>query len=395
LRSTAPPEQDSLANDSPADSGARQANHLAARQPIEPKLLPTDKPLRLVELRLTRGQTVRGAQGRPLIVVSAAGLRTIGEEVCFENIDFVWDGPSESENDAASQAAAGADGQRPAPVMLRLSAEQAEFRGCTFHDARRRKPGDWKGQTAPTAIRWDVPTPPGDRVAVSLAGQLTIDNCVFWAVDAAIECGAGASIAIEARQSLHALSGPWVRLSACPRRTQTVSLELANATCRASSAVLECPSPPDAEDRAGEQSAAWKRGRSVETRWDVGRISVQAVDSVFALHSVGALLLFDGPTAPRRLVKHVEWTGQGSLVTPSTSIAAWRTNAGAGPEMLAEAEVEVAGLVRSQIQFFGDAYEGPEAARLRRWQAPLRSSEPPGVGPGRAVLPELGVSLRH
>ena len=379
--------------DASADRGVRQATHIASRPPVEPRLLPTGRPLRLSELRLLRGQTARGSQGRPLVVVTGEGLRVSGEAIALENIDFVWDGVDAEEIGGAAgsptEKTLAVDSQRAAPVILRLSAEQAEFRGCTFHDARRRKPGNWKGQPAPTAICWEVPPAAGDR-AISTAGQLTVDNCVFWTVDAAIECSASASLAIESRQTLHALSGPWLRLTACPRRSQTVSLELTNATCRASSAVLECPSPPDAAENFLEPSAARNRSRGADARWDVGRISVQAVDSVFALHSVGALLLFDGPTPPRRLLGHVEWTGQGSLVTPSSSIAAWRNDAGAGPEMLAEDDVEVAGLVRSQIQFFGDAYDGPEAARLRRWQAPLRSSEPPGVGPGRVALPDLG-----
>jgi hypothetical protein len=147
-------------------------------------------------------------------------------------------------------------------------------------------------------------------------------------------------------------------------------LNLSNVTVRAAAAALEFPGP---KLEAGPAS--------------LGRIAIDAVDCVFAPRAHGALVIVDHSSEPTRLGEHVEWTGHGSLVIPSAAIAAWRSGPSATPQELSEEGFQVAGLVRSQVEFAGEESAGPNAARLRRWQAPLRSSEPPGVGAGRLTLP--------
>ena len=340
------------------DEAVAPAAYQSKSAAVEPRLLPTDRPARLAELELRDGQTVRGAgAGRPMVVVSPAGLRVRGEGVCFENVDFVSDAGADSEPTSDNAA----------PALLRLEAQQAEFRGCSFQDARHG--GEPKASVRPTAIAWLAPTGVAGAIAPA---ELRLDHCVFWNIDAAVECRSGRSLEISARETLHARSGPLARVAQAPRRNQTIVLNLANVTLRSSLAVIELPGP---ELESGPAS--------------LGRVAIESVGCVFAPRADGALALVDHPREPDQLAEHVEWTGHGSLVTPTVPIVAWRTGPGAAPQELAEDGLHVAGLVRGRVEFAGEDEDaaGPDAARLRRWQAPLRSSEPPGIGAGRLILP--------
>lgn len=354
---------------------------------IEPYLLSCDQPQRPTEFVLRSGQVVRGADSRrPLVYVPPQGLTlraegtlSAGSHATFENIDFVWD----------TTAAPPAGSEGAGAAMIRLLIDRAEFRGCSFQDARNqldRMAADWR----PVAIRWL--TPVAGREKVLPAGDLVCDHCVFFEVDAAVECPAGRAPSIDVRQSLHLRSGPLVRLGSWPRGQQAVTLTLSHTTVRASSAVLECLLQPEREGGSASLTPALsrrEREKEAAPQANAGLVNVSAVDSVFALDSTAALLLFTGSEPAESLLAQLDWTGQGSLVTPTAVIAAWRQSTEAVPRTVAEERVQVAGLVRSQVEFAEDAAVGPAAARIRHWQAPLRSDEPPGASPGRLILPRV------
>jgi hypothetical protein len=65
-------------------------------------------------------------------------------------------------------------------------------------------------------------------------------------------------------------------------------------------------------------------------------------------------------------------------------LAVWQTSAGE-QHAAAEDTVQVAGLVRSRLEFAGPKSGGRSAARIVRWQGPLESDLPPGVGEGSEV----------
>ncbi len=248
----------------------------------------------------------------------------------------------------------------------------AAVRFKTPHSADARLAADW----LPVAIRWSGdPATAGRRVAPP-PGDMLIDNCVFFGVDAAIECRPERAPSIEFRQTLDLLSGPLVRLGGMPRADQAVTVILANTTVRASTAVVECrwdaKGPPEPSSR------------------QFGPLTVAATDSVFALDSSSALLLLTGGEPTPALLAQFDWSGQGSLVTPEAVMLAWRSDADGVPKPLGEDTVAVGGLVRSPLEFAGDASAGPAGTKIRHWQAPLRSSETPGVGPGRLMLPNVG-----
>jgi hypothetical protein len=55
--------------------------------------------------------------------------------------------------------------------------------------------------------------------------------------------------------------------------------------------------------------------------------------------------------------------------------------------VLPEEDLEVGGLVRSSVEFAGAAEGPPSESRIVRWQAPLRSIDPPGATAAGLVLP--------
>jgi hypothetical protein len=68
-------------------------------------------------------------------------------------------------------------------------------------------------------------------------------------------------------------------------------------------------------------------------------------------------------------------------------MALWRS----GPrrqQNLPDDELEIAGLVRSEVEFAGGAEGPPSASRVIRWQVPLRSADPPGANANSLFLPQ-------
>jgi len=107
---------------------------------------------------------------------------------------------------------------------------------------------------------------------------------------------------------------------------------------------------------------------------------------VFAPQSGEPLVRCSGTTTPERLPRCLRWTGQGSLVTPNTPIVTCQ-GPDEQPQTIDESSLAIAGLVRSEVGFAGELSSDPAASRVIRWQAPLRSSNPPGVDPAPLPCP--------
>ena len=308
----------------------------------EDMVLASDGPLRITSLRLRAGQCVRGIQGkRPLVMVPPTGLVVDVEDVRFENVDFVWDHPSQAGETA----------------VVHVRSARAEFRGCQFRSARRLP-------APPVAIRWTHPTG-SDNAELSLpSGRVRLGDCVLRWVGAGVECQTRGALAVELANTLQLGGGPLVRLDHCPRPDEPVLIALQRVTLRGGGPVLEC--------------------RCQAMDWQPGEISIQAAGCAFVPEPGAALLLLTGPESPERLLGSIRWTGQGSLVSPEAVIAAWRLPDG-GQRVLDEAAVSIDGLVRSEVGFAGSADAGAAASRIIRWQAPLQSTDPPGID--AAALP--------
>ncbi len=297
-------------------------------------------PIKGESLQLAAGQHVRGTGlERPVVEVSSGGLVVRPENVRFENVDFVWKAGSDRSP----------TGHRPA--IIRLEASRAEFRGCSFQPA-----GAESGLVA--AIRW---THPVDRNELDLPhGQVVVADCVFHRVEAAIACQTAGAVSLELSNVLHLDGGPLILLDHAPVQDEPVGIGLTNVTLRDSGAVLEC------------------EFTKIASR--PGRLSIRANGSAFVPRPNATLLSFAGPNSPEKLLWTIYWTGQGSLVSPQTVIAGWRRPDGQ-TEVLDDAAVSMAGLVRSKVGFAGSAKEDPAASQIVEWQVPLRTSDPPGIDP--------------
>ena len=361
----------SFTPDSPPPSNDSQNPVVPAtfQQPLQPPpdlVLAADKPLPKSQLELRAGQRVRAASGhRAVLLVPETGLVVDKENVCFENIDFVW-------NHASSKRA-----KTDALAIVRLLAGRAEFRGCSFRCvmegiAKGNSPifADTKIGTVPSvpvsAIRWVHPAE-ADRSETSLpTGQIRLADCLLVQVDAGLDCQTLGSLSVEATNTLHLGAGPFLRLDHCPRADEPASLNLSQVTLRGGGPLLECLTP-----RVEQQP---------------GEIAVFSAACVFAPQSGEPLVRCSGTATPERLTRCLRWTGQGSLVTPNTPILTCQ-GPDEQPQTVDEASLAIAGLVRSEVGFAGELSSDPAASRVIRWQAPLRSSNPPGVDPAPLPCP--------
>jgi hypothetical protein len=293
--------------------------------------------------RLEPGQRVCGKPGeRPTVVVPESGLVVRPEGVRFENVDFLWEGPTDAFARRSEESS-----------IIRLEAGRAEFRGCTFRARDGR-------QTAKTAIQWVHPVDRGQYEETLPSGQLRLDDCVFSDMGAAVACQTMGAVTVELAGVLHLARGPMVVLDHCPRLDEPVGLALSGLTLRGGGPVLEC--------------------RCARVEDQPGRIAVQAVGCVLVPGAEVPLLRFVGPEPPGPLLAGLVWTGQGSIVGQETPIAAWQRPDG-GTQTLDDASASIAGLVRSRVEFAGPADGGPGANRVVHWQVPLRSPQPPGIDP--------------
>jgi hypothetical protein len=293
----------------------------------------------LAALPLTRGQTVRGRDGqRPRVQVANTGLRVDVDDVRFENIDFVW------------EHRASAD--REPPAMIQLHAASVSFKGCTFEAAS-------PSGRRPAAVRVFGDSAGADSLDSLPTAKLVWTDCVFTGVASGVEFASPLALVLTAENSLFLGPGAVVQLNAAPRGDEPVSVFLRQFTLRDAAGVLQCAY--QAVDAAP------------------GEMTIEATGCVFALKEGGALVTFSGAQKPAHLLAHVHWSGHGSLMSAAGALALWR-NARGQSHPADESMIDVDGLVRGEIEFAGDPRAGFAASRIVRWSAPLRSTEPPGIG---------------
>ncbi|HEY1786015.1 MAG TPA: protein kinase [Pirellulales bacterium] len=303
-----------------------------------PLVLPHDRTIELDRILPRAGQIVRAATGhRARVVVSGRPAMLPVEDVSFEQIDFVLD-------PAPGSASAGA------PAIFALAAGRANFRHCTF-TASSAAPSE------ATAIAWRGPSRSA-RGAVDWQGRLTLDSCTIRGFGTAVQCPSAQRATLELTNSLLVGCGSVARLVRAPRGEEACEVWLIHVTARETGPLVRI----DYE----ELPAA------------IGQLTITAQESTLAPRRGEPLVLFAGPAAPEPLLAAMEWQGQGSLVTPETTIAACRFG-DAPVDPIADDDLTVAGLVRSQVGFAGESLTVSADSRTVRWQAALQSSEPPGI----------------
>ncbi len=304
-------------------------------------------------VRLLPGALIRGKNDeRPRIVVPANGLIVPTDKVRFENIDFIW-------HQRAEEIVLP---DRHAIVDLR--ATHVQFIGCTFQAI---SAGTFE---LPVAIR--VSGSGQQTNTLTPATQIQLERCVVQGVAAGIDCRTRGPVAIAAQNTLYLGSGPWVRFSTTRATDASAKIEMENATIRGARSVVELNCDDAAEGLAP--------------------LTITTNGCVFVPDAEGALIVFRGSHSPPSaggLLKSVEWSGQGSLITPDTSVVLWQHADLLEP--LPEAELSVDGLATSVLEFEGLATSDPANSRLRRWLGPIRSEQSPGIGENLPQVPALNV----
>ena len=281
-------------------------------------------------------------------MVPRTGLVIDKQDVRFEGIDFVYNHPPQ----ASALVAA----------MVHVRRGQAEFRGCTFRCAG-------PAPSSPAAVRWTHPVDVDESLLSLPSGRLRLRDCVLRNVASGVDCHTAGALVLELDNTLLIGAGPLLRLDHCPKPDEPLRIDLRRSTLRGAAGLLRCPCPGDADQS--------------------GRVSIQTDRCVLVPDAGSPLLLLAGPGSPERLLAQIQWAGQGSLVSPETIIAAWRQ--GDGPrQALDDSMISIDGIVRGKVGFAGQSESAPAASRTIRWQAPLRSSDPPGIDaatlPGRGVM---------
>ncbi len=340
----------SAAATSPANRGA----------PAEPPtfLVDATEPIRAESLALSAGMHVAPEAERATVLVPREGLLVAVEDVRFENIDFRPQAPS-------LERAGGGLGGEPG-ALVRVAASRCTFVGCTFlgtddadGSARRERP------FAPVGVRWEYPPDPADSPPALPSGRIVFADCLIRDVSAGVESRTAAAILLDFRNVAFLRSGPLLELDRPPRQDEPVFVRLARTTLRGSGALLAC--------------------RSAETALPTAQIAIQTDASVLLTEESTSLLLFEGTRAPAELLRSVQWSGQGSLVGPQTLVAGLQAGGEVVP--LDDSELAIAGLVRSRVEFAGPIEGTAADQELVRWQAPLHSTDPPGVDPARLPNP--------
>lgn len=319
--------------------------------------LDATRPLRVVELPLSAGQTVRGRAGRrPQVVVPPSGWEIDVEDVRFENIDFSC-GPAATPKNGRSRA------------IVRLRAWQASFVGCSFQSTGgAQTPDQWQ----PAAVEWLGRRAATDDDEMELpTGQLSFERCVFHRVSAAVRCQLDAALVFHFDDVLHLGPGPLIVLIEAPQVDEPVSLAMSHVTLRNAAGLIDC--------------------RYRELQDAMGRIAIQASNCALMPAAGKSLFLFRGDSPPEPLTEQLVWSGQGSVLAREAPLALWETAQG---RVLAAPEdsIQVEGLVRTEVGFAGDADDGPSGSRIVRWQVPLQSPDPPGI---RETALDLPAFSRH
>ena len=164
------------------------------------------------------------------------------------------------------------------------------------------------------------------------------------------------------RNVLSVGESPFVLLMTELGATRRMRVEAARLTLRGATSLIRMP--------------------AVESK-TLGRMQIVATDCVFASEAAGAALVqFQATHLPAEWASSLVVEGEGSLLAAGCEVAGLISVDGK-PIPLDCSEVEIEGFTAGRFEFAGADAANDVQCVLRRWEAPRRTSTPPGIDPTR------------
>ena len=278
--------------------------------------------IRAAEPESPRREIVVGAEG---LTVDEAGAR-------FEGVDFVRTGTEKKDSP-------------PVPALIRLTSASATFQQCTFCC-------EGATENLPFAIDWTFPGEP-DPLRLP-TGKVVFRDCIFRGVAGAVRCDPGCTLVFEFDNVLH-LSGPLIAARRLPAADAPLVVRLSHCTLRESGSAIRWRSLTTFKDRMP------------------GSVRFEAKACVFALASGTGVFQTVDEDFTAKILGRFTCTGQGSILDPGVPLFV--------PSLADQDAAVIRGFVRATVGFAGLPGGNPKDNEALQWQAPLKTSEPPGIDP--------------
>ncbi len=284
---------------------------------------------------------IRGAEGKqPRIFVENKACKIWAEQLILENVHFVYTG----EGNKTQQ-------QKPLAALLLVQSQDIALFGCSFRSEQSFSQN--KHLLQPLSVAWR-PIEANDNGS----RRIIVERTIFANGSALFLQSSPQSFS--AKNCLKTGKGSFLVLGHPPQKGKVVQYRLNRVTLRDATALLE----------TGFTSQHDQIGQTV----------VEMNQSVFQLNKKeGTLFLFSSREFPKQWIKKYEVTGEGTLAGNNLSIAKWYETTTKKKRELDSQNMSLEGLVGGDFQFTGDNINQPADCVVKKWQAPLRSAQPPGI----------------
>ncbi|MCC7422843.1 MAG: protein kinase [Planctomycetaceae bacterium] len=333
--------------------------------------LPDAGPWEAADISSSSVVVLRGNPLKPAVVlIHDTPLRLSAERVRVENIIVRFVGRAASPGDSSARPFD--DKVPPLNHLIAVEANRFELRTCRLEgDAETNEPLRATSSKDPAWPKSDAAT--GRRAIGGIEWRplesdssrdvgLALQDSVIQTSGVPVRCEA-APTRLQIRNVLALSPEPFVTLGAQLPAARHLHVDAARLTLRGAAALLHVPVS------AGDA---------------LGRLHIDATDCVLSLKTEGSFLIqFEGDRMPPDWARSVAVDGEGSLLSPGCDVAGLRNVSTDSVAPLDSTDVDVGGLTAATFEFAGRDPATDLHHVVRSWNAPRRSSTPPGIDPTR------------
>lgn len=322
--------------------------------------LPDAGPWQAAEISSASALVLRGNPNKPaVILVAETPLQLWAEKVRLENVILQRD-PNRTRRpteDRPTDAAA-------IEQFLSVQCDRFELRACRIEEGQFDTESNEGSSVA--AIAWrplDV-TSPGET-------SLLLQDSVIRTSGASLKLISAPAV-IRVRNVLVTGHEPFLQVATPVAATRRLHIDAARLTLRGPQALLRLPS-------AAERSS--------------GRVRLDMTDCVLSLSSAEAeVVQYSGRRVAERWAETLQIDGEGTLLTPGCDVAGlFSPDEKSVP--LDTSDVDVGGLTAARFEFAGNDPATDLDSVVRIWNAPRRSTTPPGIDPTRFLGAKFRTAL--